>query len=278
MSIIKATDVTLKDGDILIDIRWDMQDAAFGKAEYDKGHIKGAVFVDAEDFLTDEISEHGGRHPLPDMDEFRKKLEAIGVSSRSDLYVYDTGNLNACARFWIMLRMIGIEAKVIENGFSALKEAGFEVTKEVPTVKNGSIDVVYNADINVDKDYVNQSMDNEKSVLIDSRSPERHRGEEEPFDRLAGTIPSSVNYFWKDNYNEDESIKSKDFLENRFKDLKGYDEIIVYCGSGITGANNLMIMDSIGIKAKMYLGSFSDYISYDDNYIISKGEKVSCKK
>ncbi len=278
MSIIKAKDVRLNDGDVLVDIRWDMQDAEFGKVVYSEDHIKGAVFVDAEDFLTDEISEHGGRHPLPDMDEFRTKVESIGVTNDAELYLYDTGNLNACSRFWFMLKLIGIEAKIIEGGYWALKEAGFEVTNEIPTVKKGRIEKVYNSDILVDMHYVYNSMDDKNSVLIDSRSPERHRGEEEPFDRMSGTIPTSVNYFWKDNYNEDESIKSKDFLKDRFKDIVDYDEIIVYCGSGITGANNMMIMDSIGIKAKLYAGSFSDYISYDDNFIISRGERVSCKK
>ncbi|MCY9142005.1 sulfurtransferase, partial [Peribacillus frigoritolerans] len=45
-------------------------------------------------------------------------------------------------------------------------------------------------------------------------------------------------------------------------------EIIVYCGSGVTASPNYIALKEAGFKdVKIYIGSFSDWISYDDNPI-----------
>ena len=49
--------------------------------------------------------------------------------------------------------------------------------------------------------------------------------------------------------------------------LNKYDEVIVYCGSGITACPNSLALSEIGIEHKVYPGSFSDWISYDDNQV-----------
>ena len=62
-------------------------------------------------------------------------------------------------------------------------------------------------------------------------------------------------------------IKSKEGLKKYFKELNNYKEVIIYCGSGITASPVSLALNEIGIKHKLYAGSFSDWISYDDNEI-----------
>ncbi len=268
MSVIKAKDLKLSEKSILFDMRWDMKNPQFGISEYQKSHIKGAIFFDAEKYLFDIVKEHGGRHPLPDLNDFKSDMEKLGISDDSEIVVYDTGNLNAPARFWFMLKLIGLEVTIVERGFAGLIEVGYETeTTENSPKTIGNITANFNLDIMVDRNYVISSFENEKSVLVDSRSPERYRGENEPIDKIAGRIPTAVNYFFKDNY-VDEVMKSDAELKERFKDLFGYEELLVYCGSGITGANNMLAMTKIGLKPKLYLGSYSDYISYQDSEIV----------
>ena len=50
---------------------------ARGFEDYKRGHIKGAFPVDIDKDLTGPIGEHGGRHPLPDMEQLAKTFETF---------------------------------------------------------------------------------------------------------------------------------------------------------------------------------------------------------
>ena len=63
------------------------------------------------------------------------------------------------------------------------------------------------------------------------------------------------------------SFKSKEFLKEHFRDLDPEKEIIVYCGSGISLMVNALALDIAGIPYRIYPGSYSDWISYEDNDI-----------
>jgi len=62
-------------------------------------------------------------------------------------------------------------------------------------------------------------------------------------------------------------------LKERYKDLHKYNDIVTHCGSGIDATFNFFLMDEIGLKPKVYIGSWSDWISYEDNEIATGGEK-----
>lgn len=78
------------------------------------------------------------------------------------------------------------------------------------------------------------------------------------------------NYFCKDLIKSDfenGSLKDIEFLKKFFKDLNNYDEVILSCGSGISACVNSLALRELDIPHKIYIGSFSDWISYDDNEI-----------
>ncbi len=269
MNVVSASHLREKDI-IIIDVRYNLLDHKEGKKKYDESHVRGAHFIDLEKDLTSEIKEHGGRHPLKDLNEFKKKIASLGVQKDSKVVIYDDGNLSSACRLWFMLKLIGITSYIVEGGFESIKKEGIDLTKEVPQTVDVAYEFTEDKSIMVDYDDVVASFDKKESLLIDSRAKERYLGLQEPFDKIAGHIPTAVNYFWKDNFNG-LMLKSKEELEDRFKDLRNYDEIIVYCGSGITGAVNLFVLSELGIKAKLYAGSYSDYISYHSKVIV-KGD------
>ncbi len=267
-SVIKATDFNKNENTILIDTRWNMKEKDFGKKEYEKGHIKDAIYLDFEIYLTDEVTKYGGRHPMPNFEKFKTNMENLGISDTSDIVIYDDGTLNAASRLWVMLKVIGLNSKIIEGGYEKLKELGLEISTVETKLEKGTINTKFNLELIVDRDYVINKFEDKDTILIDSRAPERYNGETEPLDKIAGHIPTAVNYFFKDNYNEN-ILKSEDELKERFKELYDYKEVIVYCGSGVTGANNMLGIERAGINAKLYAGSFSDYISYEDSKVIT---------
>ncbi|MFP3339498.1 rhodanese-like domain-containing protein, partial [Micrococcus sp. SIMBA_131] len=89
----------------------------------------------------------------------------------------------------------------------------------------------------------------EGRTIIDSRAPERFNGEKEPIDQKAGHIPGAINYFWKDNLNENQKWKDP---EERVGINEHGQEPIVYCGSGVTACVNLLALQEAGVHAKLY--------------------------
>ena len=58
---------------VLADVRWYL-DGRPGRAEYDRGHMPGAVFVELDDWLAAPASPAEGRHPLPDPEVFARGM------------------------------------------------------------------------------------------------------------------------------------------------------------------------------------------------------------
>ncbi len=257
---------------LIIDCRFNMAVPDEGSKAYKDGHIKGAIYVDLDKDMMGELGEHGGRHPLPDMDKFRTQMEDIGISDDTMVIIYDNAIFPSSARLWFMLKYLGKEAYVVDGGYPALIKAGFEWDKEVPVPKKGKLTSPKNDDLIVNIDYILKLNEKPKTVLVDSRANPRYLGLEEPIDKIAGRIPGAINIFWKDCFN-DGFIKSNEDLAKMFAELDKYDEVIFYCGSGVTGAVNMLVYDNLGKKSKLYTGSYSDYISYKGNEIIIKDNK-----
>lgn len=257
-----------KENLVIIDCRFSLMDKEFGKRAYNEEHIVNAVRVDLETELSSEVKEHGGRHPLPTINALKSTFEKLGISNDSIVVVYDDGDLAGPSRLWWTMKYLGHEeVYVLDKGINAYKEIGGVTSKEKTEVIRGNFEIKLNESMRVDVNYVKDILSNNKIALVDSRENPRYRGEFEPVDKKAGHIPGALNYFWMDilDKNEDKmSLKSKEDLETHYAKLREYDEVVVYCGSGITACPNSLALSEIGIENKIYTGSFSDWVSYDN--------------
>lgn len=254
---------------IVLDTRAELGDLEYGIKEYEKGHIEGARFVSVEDIMTGEVGAHGGRHPLPNMEKFIDDMKKLGIRDGSTVVIYDDGDLAMAGRLWWMLKYIGFpKAYVLDGGIKLWTEKGLPVTTEIRKVKEGDrLSLNIDHSILVDIDYVKKAMEKESTAIVDARAAERYRGEVEPLDRIPGHIPNALNFPWMKLVERGRSM-SKEEATVYFQPLKDYEEIIVHCGSGITGTVNYIFMEEIGLKPKFYLGGYSDWVSYEDNVVI----------
>ncbi|MEG1411660.1 MAG: sulfurtransferase [Terrisporobacter sp.] len=256
---------------IVVDCRFSLMDKEYGKNSYEKGHIKNALRVDIETQLSSAVKEHGGRHPLPSITELKETFENIGINNDSVVVAYDEGDLSGPCRLWWILKYLGHDkVYVLDGGIKAFQEIGGEITTEETKVKKGSFNISVNEDMRVDMTYVKERLNNKNIAIIDSRENPRYKGEFEPVDKKSGHIPSALNYFWMDILNKTEDkiyIKNEGELKEHFNLLNNYDEVIVYCGSGITACPNSLALNESNIKHKVYAGSFSDWISYEENIV-----------
>lgn len=254
----------------IVDCRFDLMKHSYGKESYDKGHIAGAFFMDMENDLASKVKEHGGRHPFPNLDDFKGKLESIGIGNDTTVVAYDDGELAGAARLWMLLRYMGHNnVYILNGGIKAWNEAGYELSSNKPVSKERKIfDININDGMLVGMEEVKQKLNKENVAIVDAREEKRYKGEIEPIDKKPGHIPGAVNYFWMEVLNTDENkLKTLEELEKHFEKLNNYDEVILYCGSGLTTTVNSLALDELGIKHKVYAGSYSDWVSYDDNEV-----------
>ncbi|MFD3563870.1 sulfurtransferase [Streptomyces sp. NPDC058686] len=260
---------------VLLDVRWQLSvakaagAAAFdGRAEYEAGHIPGAVFVDLDADLAGPAGA-AGRHPLPDVDSFGAVMRQAGVSADRDVVVYDGGQGWAAARTWWMLRWTGHPSvRVLDGGLGAW-EGPLETA--VPSPEPGTFEPAPGAVGLLDADGAAALA--RSGILLDARAAERYRGDVEPIDRVGGHIPGAVSAPTSENVAQDGRFLPADALASRFKSLGasgGSGEVGVYCGSGVSGAHEVLALAVAGIDAALYVGSWSEWSS-DESRPVATG-------
>lgn len=260
---------------VIVDCRFALGKPDAGREAYAAGHLPGAVYIDLERDMSGPVTEHGGRHPLPDLGTFTLKLWKAGVADTSTVIAYDDQGGAMASRFWWMMHFLGHDQTVVmDGGFTKWQEAGLPVTDAVPQPAQRSFKPHVRNRLLVSMNEVKERLGRPGTVLIDSREAPRYRGEAEPIDRVAGHIPGAVNAFWKDSLGADGLWQPAAAQRERFAPLvDGADEVIVYCGSGVTACPNVLALKMAGYdNVKLYGGSWSDWISYADNPIATGEE------
>ncbi|MEN2768803.1 sulfurtransferase [Ornithinibacillus xuwenensis] len=277
ISVEKANEIITHSSDnvVVVDVRYQLQDKEAGKRAYEKAHIPGAVYFDLEkDLSNDDVGKHGGNHPLPDMTILANKLGDAGIDQTTTVVVYDQANDMFSSRFWWLLHYMGHDnVYILDGGYEAWGKAGNSVTAAMPNYKPKTFKPNQRYQEVVDMQRIRDNIKDKTAILIDSRSPERYLGKTEPLYKKAGHIPGAKNYFWMDVLHEDGSWKTSEELEQHFGKLDKNAEIIVSCGSGVSACPNIIGLKMAGYQQiKLYPGSFSDWISYDDNKVETKDE------
>jgi thiosulfate/3-mercaptopyruvate sulfurtransferase len=102
-------------------------------------------------------------------------------------------------------------------------------------------------------------------TLLDARTSERYRGEQEPIDPVAGHIPGARNRPWLLNLTSDQTFKSPAELRSEFEALlKGRSpkQVTHQCGSGVTACHSVFAMELAGLPgSSLYAGSWSEWIA-----------------
>ncbi|MGH3746228.1 MAG: sulfurtransferase [Micromonosporaceae bacterium] len=245
----------------VLDARWRLGGPSC-RTEHAAGHIPGAMFVDVD---TDICGPPGarGRHPLPDPAHLQAVLRRLGVVAPGLVVVYDGGDGLGAARTWWTLRWAGLpDVRVLEGGFPAWVEHGFEVSRDiaVPTpsdlvVRPGQMPAV---------DASGAAELARAGRLIDVRAAERYRGEQEPIDTVAGHIPGAVNRPAQEAGADGQMLPREQLRRDHALDAAPEEPVGVSCGSGITAARTVLAMTAAGQSPALYVGSWSDWITDPD--------------
>jgi len=265
-----------KDTLVVFDCRFSLADTGLGKQKYEAGHIPGSIYVHLDDELAGKVTPCTGRHPLPEVDQFTRRTKEWGITSATQVVVYDDAGGAIAGRLWWMMKWIGHNRiAVLDGGYGAWLNAGkpvsTQIEESIPDMTNGSND--FSASVNqnaiMEVSELMEQLNSGQVELYDARAASRFAGKHDPLDQVAGHIPGAVNLPFEGNLDENGYFLSSVALKHRFEKMRGADatdssgrNIVHMCGSGVTACHNILAMEIAGIKpSRLYVGSWSEWIT-----------------
>jgi thiosulfate/3-mercaptopyruvate sulfurtransferase len=233
------------------------------RADYESGHIPGAVFMDLAD-LTDTNSTI--ENMVPPAEKFASRMQSLGLGDGSRIVIYDNSPLKSAARAWWMLSQVfgahGVaildgglakwiaEDRPLETGTKTLRHRHFTVWKDQKAIRT--------------KGQMLANVENGSEDVVDARPAARFTGDDpEPRPGMAsGHIPGSKNLPHSMLFNADGTWKQGDALTAAFADA-GVDltkPLVATCGSGMTASALLFGAHLLGkADIALYDGSWSEW-------------------
>ena len=265
-------------GLVILDCRFALEDPDYGRCSYAEGHIEGAQYADLERNLSGPVTKGvTGRHPLPAADALVHQLRAWGISADTDIVLYDDGPSAFAARAWWLLAWLGKRdgVFVLDGGLKAWHSAGFPLSLDAPVIEPGTFTGTPDNHLVLDAEHLQKRLGQPDLTLIDARAQARFRGDVEPIDPIAGHIPGAQCAAFNENLGSDGRFLPAEQLKQRFAaQLQGRspDELVAYCGSGVTACHNLFALSLAGYPlGKLYAGSWREWIT-DPTRTIATGD------
>src|ERR1051325_2411157 len=190
-------------------------DMADELADYQRGHIPGAVHLD-----VDKARVAVGRaFRVPTPEEGAKLLGALGITPETRVVIYDdAGSLNAAWFFYVLETLGHPRAAILDGGIAAWKRAGLPLSTETPAIAATSYRPAPPPERATTAAWVREHLQDRSVALLDARSTGEYSGAKK-FAKRGGHIPGAVNVEWQQNLRPAGTFKSLDELRALYTEI-----------------------------------------------------------
>jgi thiosulfate/3-mercaptopyruvate sulfurtransferase len=232
------------------------------RADFEKGHIPGAQFIDLQADLSDK--NHRLRFMLPSAEDFAAAMSRFGVDGGTRVVLYSTTTPQWATRVWWLLRVFGFdEAAVLDGGWQKWSREGRPVeTGAARPRPPGHFITREQRPLMVGKAEVQQAIGDGAVCTLNALAPEQHAGTGGNTYGRPGRIKGSVNLPAAHLIDPATSaFLPTAELRRRFEGVGAFGrEVITYCGGGIAASADAFALVMLGHPdVKLYDASMSEW-------------------
>ena len=247
----------------IVDASWHLPDAGRNAAaEYEAGHIPGAVFMNLGDLVDTDVALD---NTLPSAEKFASRMQSLGLGDGSRIVVYDDSALKSSARAWFMLKLYGAHAvAVLDGGLAKWKAEGRPLATGKENLRHRHFTAWSNGKALRSKADMLANVDTRAEQVVDARGAGRFAGNEpEPRPGMQpGHIPGALSLPHGQLFGPDGTYKDRDGIVGAFK-AAGVNldrPVTASCGSGVTACVVLFALHLIGKHdVALYDGSWAEW-------------------
>src|SRR5579863_3853680 len=141
------------------------------RADYDAGHIPGAVFFD-----IDDVAEPGTSlpHMIPSAERFAAKMAERGIGNADKVIVYDANGLSSAGRAWWLLRLFGHDnVALLDGGLPKWREEGRKLDTAMPPIPPRRFTARFRPELVRGKEAVRANIAAPAEQVVDARAAGR---------------------------------------------------------------------------------------------------------
>jgi thiosulfate/3-mercaptopyruvate sulfurtransferase len=235
-------------------------DVVSGRADFEKGHIPGAQFIDIDGEISDR--SHPLHFMLPPADQFADVLARLGVGDDTTVVCYATAFHWWATRLWWMLRVFGhTRVVVLDGGFQKWAAEGRPVETGAGRSRPRQVFTArFHPDLVADRQAVLGAVQSGAACVLNALRPEQHAGGGTTNYGRPGHIRGSINVAAASAVGADNMFKPVDELKAMLAGALAQPQVITYCGGGIAASSITMLLMMFGHPdVKLYDASLSEW-------------------
>jgi thiosulfate/3-mercaptopyruvate sulfurtransferase len=220
--------------------------AESGRANYDKGHVPGAAFLDLQADLSDKNSKL--RFTLPPLEELTKAFAAKGVGHGTSVVLYSHASPVWASRIWWMLRAIGFDdAAILDGGLDKWKAENRPPETAATVHPPATLTLRGRPEIFVDKTALKGAIGQKDTLTLNALSHDQHKGTGGVTYGRAGRIAGSSCVPAASLFGPDKALKPIADLRAAFDGVGAAPDkrVLVYCGGGIAATLDAFVLTAM---------------------------------
>jgi thiosulfate/3-mercaptopyruvate sulfurtransferase len=227
------------------------------RGQYTKAHIPGARFID-------HMGTLGKSHRLLPPEALAAALARAGAADGTHIVLYGDSPM---ATGWLFMAFASIghagDVSMLDGGVTVWQEEGRATTSTVPPVANGHLSVRPAPDVSVDAAWVRGRLESPEARVLDVRTSREWAG---------GHLPGATLVLWQDLFSDVHRLtfKSPDEIRALFAQagVQPGQQVVTYCAVGMRASLMYWAARSVGLPARVYVGSFEDWQRDSGNPIV----------